>query len=69
MLELEEFKEAVEGVLGDQWEEPQQERGVAKLGSAKDAVEVREEMEEVGRGVCDVVRLVKVSARLGLCEL
>ena len=59
-MELEDFKEGVEGVLGERWENGEDGRGVARLGSARDAVEVREEVEEVGKGVREAVRWVKV---------
>ena len=60
-MELEDFKESVEGVLGEGWEEGEGERGeVAGLGSVRDAVEVREEEEEVERDVQEAVNCVKV---------
>ncbi|CAI8058243.1 Nuclear pore complex protein Nup214, partial [Geodia barretti] len=60
VMELEDFKESVEGVLGEGWEEGERERGeVAGLGSVRDAVEVREEEEEVERDVQAAVNCVK----------
>ena len=61
VMELEDFKESVEGVLGEGWEEGERERGeVAGLGSVRDAVEVREEEEEVEKDVQAAVNCVKV---------
>lgn len=62
MLELEEFKESLEEVLGEQWEDEKEleQRGIVGLGSVRDAVEVREEREEVEREVQEAVRQVKV---------
>ena len=60
VLELEDFKESVGAVLGEQWEDWEEGGGVAGLGSARDAVEVREEREEVGRAVQEPLKWVKV---------
>ena len=61
--ELEDFKEDIEGVLGALWEEGEEEgegRRSGQLGTLQDAVEVREETEEVGSGVFEASRTVKV---------
>lgn len=61
--ELEVFKEDMESVLGVGWEEEEEEEGgrsVGGLGTLQDAVEVREETDEVGSGVWEAVNTVKV---------
>ena len=61
--ELEGFKEDIEGVFGALWEEGEEEGGgrrSGQLGTLQDAVEVREETEEVGSGVFEASRTVKV---------
>ena len=58
--ELEEFKEEMENVLGVCWEDGEGEKSVGRLGTLQDAVEVREEMGEVGSGVLEAVNTVKV---------
>lgn len=65
--ELEDFKEDIEGVLGALWEEGEEEGGgrhIGQLGTLQDAVEVREETEEVGSGVLEALRTVKVILHL-----
>ena len=50
-------------MLGALWEEGEEEgggRSVGGLGTLQDAVEVREETEEVGAAVCEALRTVKV---------
>lgn len=61
VLELEDFKENVEEVLGEGWEEGEEGRGeVTGLGTARHAVEMKEEGEEVERDVQEAVNCVKV---------
>ena len=53
-----------ESVEGAGWEEGEEGRSVGGLGTLQDAVNVREETEEVGDGVWEAVRCVKVSSEV-----
>lgn len=74
MDELEEFKEDVVTVLGAAWEDGEEGgegvKSVGELGTLQDAVEVREETEEVGSHVWEAVTAMKVIvAFLMVCVL
>ena len=61
VMELEDFKESVESVLGEGWEEGEGGGGeVVGLGTVRHAVEVMEEEEEVARDVLQALNCVKV---------
>ena len=73
--ELEGFKEDVISVLGAAWEEGEGEgeeegvKSIGELGTLQDAVEVREETEEVGSAVWEAVTGMKVHVDVAFLTL